>query len=210
MNTADSIVTDINTHQIIECSSPSPATLEFLFCLFRTWSFTRFTNDLDSTDNSTSVLSFPMTKFWGLASSWELILSGRPDLSRSVSPFLTDCAVPSRRISSWSGRTFRTILQEVLSGRPDRSYVVASVFHSWENQKTKHGRHPILNNLLKRSFPWIAHGGDDRRLQINLCLYQVAPICLHQQLISVDLDFRNVSSPGLLKLRTIRTTASWQ
>ena len=28
-----------------------------------------------------------------------------------------------------------------------------------------------------RSFPWIAHGSDDRRLQINLCLYQVAPIC---------------------------------
>ena len=84
MNTADSIVTAINIHQIIECSSPSPATLEILLCLFRTWSFTRFTNDLDSTDNSNSVSSFPKTKFWGLATSWEMILSGRPDLSRSV------------------------------------------------------------------------------------------------------------------------------
>ena len=134
MNTADSIVTAINILQIIECSSPSPATLEMLLCLFRTWSFTRFTNDLDSTSNSNSVSSFPMTKFWGLATSWELISSGRPDLSRSVSQFLTDCAVPSRRISSWSGRTFCTILQEVLSGCPERSYVVVSVFHSWEDQ----------------------------------------------------------------------------
>ena len=134
MDTADSIVTDINIPQIIECSSPSPATLEILLCLFRTWSFTRFTNDLDSTDNSNSVSSFPMMKFLGLASSWEMRLSGRPDLSRSVSPFLTDCAVPSRRISSWSGRTFLTIPQEVSSGLPDRSYISVSVFHSWEDQ----------------------------------------------------------------------------
>ena len=94
MNVADSIVTAINIPQIIECSSPSPVTLEILFCLFRTWSFTRFTNDLESTDNSNSVSSFPRTNCWGLTSSWEEI-SGRPDLSRSVSPYLTDCAVPS-------------------------------------------------------------------------------------------------------------------
>ena len=36
MNTADSIVTAINILQIIECSSPSPATLKILFCLYRT------------------------------------------------------------------------------------------------------------------------------------------------------------------------------
>ena len=165
----------------------------------------RFTNDLDSTDNSNSVSSFSMIKFWGLATSWIDIIRS-PDLSRSVSPFLTDCAVQSRRMSSWSGRTFLTILQEVLSGRPDRSYVVVSVFHSWEDQT--HGRHPILSNLLKRSFPWIAHGSVDRRLQINLCLYLVAPIYLLLQLISMDLDFRNVSSPGLMKLKTTRPKAS--
>ena len=62
MNTADSIVTDINILQIIECSSPYPATLEILFCLWRTWSFTRFTNDVDSTDNSNPVSSLPMMK----------------------------------------------------------------------------------------------------------------------------------------------------
>ena len=79
-----------------------------------------------------------------------MILSGRPDLSRSVSPFLTDYALPSRRIPRDQVELFLNILQEVLSGPPDRSYVVVSVFHSCED---KHGRHPILNNLLKRSFP---------------------------------------------------------
>ena len=134
MNVAEFIITAINILQIIECSSPSTATLEIIFCLFRTWSFTWFTNDLDSTDNSNSVSSLPMTEFWEFATSWELILSGCPDLSRSGSPYLTDCAVPSRRISSWSGQTCCTILQEVLSSCPDRSCVVASALHSWEDQ----------------------------------------------------------------------------
>ena len=77
-------------------------------------------------------------------------------------------------------------------------------------EKINHGRHPILNNLLKRSFPWIAHGSNDQRLQINLCLYQVASICPLLQLNSMNLDFRNTSSPSLLKLKTIREMASWQ
>ena len=71
-----------------------------IVCLFRTWSFTRFTNDLDSTHNSNAVVSLPMMKFWEFASSWKSI-SGRPDLSRGVSSFITDCAVPSWRVSSW-------------------------------------------------------------------------------------------------------------
>ena len=45
-------VTATNIPQIMECSSPSRVTLEILFCRFRIWSFTRFTNDLDSADNS--------------------------------------------------------------------------------------------------------------------------------------------------------------
>ena len=45
--------------------------------------FTRFKNDLDSAHNSNSGSSYPMAKCWGLASSWELISSGSPDLSRS-------------------------------------------------------------------------------------------------------------------------------
>ena len=39
---------------------------------------------------------------------------------------------------------------------------------------------------------------------------QVVLIYLLQQLISMDHDFRNVSCPGSLKLKTIRTMASWQ
>ena len=35
--------------------------------------------------------------------------------------FLTDCAVPSKRISSWPSRTCCTIVHAVLSSRPDRS-----------------------------------------------------------------------------------------
>ena len=59
--------------QITECCSPSPATLEVLFCFFRTSSFTPFTNHLDSNDNSKSVLS-PLRGNW----SYQV----GPDLSR--------------------------------------------------------------------------------------------------------------------------------
>ena len=124
MNVAAFIVTATNIPQIIECSSPSPAMLDILFCLFRTSSVTRFTN---------SVGSLPMMKFCEFAASWELTLSCCPDLSRSGSPYLTDCASPSRRVSPWWGRTCCTTLQEVLSGCPDRSCIVTSLFHSWED-----------------------------------------------------------------------------
>ena len=63
-----------------------------------------------------SASSFPMTKCWSRASSWESV-SNRPDMSRGVSSFLTDCACPSRRITSWEkpGRTYRIILQEIFN-----------------------------------------------------------------------------------------------
>ena len=129
MNTADSIFKVRNIHHIIECFSSVSVTFEILFRLYRTWSFTRFTNDLDSTDNSNSASSFPMTN-WGLASSWESI-SSRPDLSRGVSSFHTDCAVPSCWVASWEkpGWDSRVALQEVSSGR-----ISVSIFHSWEDQ----------------------------------------------------------------------------
>ena len=63
MNVAAFIVAAINIPQIIECSSPDPATFDILFCLFRTWSFTLFTN---------SAASLPMTKFTESATSWEV------------------------------------------------------------------------------------------------------------------------------------------
>ena len=58
-------------HHIIECfSSFSVTFIEDRFCLFRTWSFTLHKNDLDSTDNSNSVSSFPMINCCGLAPLW--------------------------------------------------------------------------------------------------------------------------------------------
>ena len=54
MNIAAFIVAAMNIHQTIECSSPDSATFDILFCLFRTCSFTLFSN---------SAASLPMTKF---------------------------------------------------------------------------------------------------------------------------------------------------
>ena len=62
-------------------------------------------------------------------------------------------------------------------------------------EKTKHGPHPNFNNSLKRS---------------SLFLYQVALVYLLQQRTSKDLVFRDISSPGSLKLKTTRTMASSQ
>ena len=78
----------MNIPHIIECFSPSSVTsMEDRFCLFRTWSFTLFKNDPDSTDNSNSVSSFPMINCCGLAPLWG-ITTGCPDLSHiEVSDF---------------------------------------------------------------------------------------------------------------------------
>ena len=134
-NTADPIVTAIKIHQITECFSPSSVTFDIRFCLVRTWSFTRFTNDLDSTDNSNSASSFPMTNCWGHAPRWGRT-TGVPGHSRGITSFTTDCAVPSSWVSSWEkpGWVSRVALQELSSGLPDRSYISESVFHSWEDQ----------------------------------------------------------------------------
>ena len=61
---------------------------------------------------------------------------GSPDLSRGVTSFTTDCAVPSCWVSSWEkpGWDSRVVPQEVTSGLPDRSHISVSVFHSWEDQ----------------------------------------------------------------------------
>ena len=59
MNTDDSNVENMNIHHITECFPLSSVTsIEDRFCLFRTWSFTLFKNDLDPNDNSDSVSSF--------------------------------------------------------------------------------------------------------------------------------------------------------
>ena len=106
-----------------------------------------------------------------------MTLSGCPDLSRSSSPYLTDCAVPSR-----------TILRDqdkLVAPFSKKFYQVALIDRTSQSQlstleKTKHRRNPILNDLLKRIS------------QTTLVLYQVALVYLLQQLMSMDLDFRNI------------------
>ena len=172
-------------------------------------SFTRVTNDLDSTDNSNSVSSFPMTNCWGHAPLWEST-SGLTDPSRGFTSFTTDCAVPSWWVSSWEKPSWdsRVALQEVSSGRPGRSYISVSVFHSWED----HGM--VIIPL------WVTCWGETfhklliraiRKLSFGRCRYWVSPIApLSQQLYSRDLYFHNFSSPSLLKSRMIRSTAPLQ
>ena len=78
-------------------------------------------------------------------------------------------------------------------------------------EKTKHGYHSTLSSLLRKSFPYIAHGNSGRKLSIGLSRYQVSPVLpLSQQLYSRDFDFHNFCSPGLLKSRMIRSMAPLQ
>ena len=139
MNVAAFIVTAINIPQIIECSSLSPATLDIIFCLFRTSSFTRFTN---------SVASLPMMKFWEFASSWELTSSGCPDLSRNSSSFLTDCAV----LEMTSGR--RRNRQSVEWGRLRRNRSgyghEVRLFIQWETLRSRDARVGVFRASILR------------------------------------------------------------
>ena len=102
-------VTVMNIHRIIEC---------FLrFRPFRTWSFTLFKNDMDSTENSDSVSSFPMINCCGLAPLWGITM-GYTVLSRGVASFTMDCAVPScwvfsRKKLDWDSCAFPKRSQRV-------------------------------------------------------------------------------------------------
>ena len=151
-----------------------------------------------------------MTNFSGHASSWESI-SGRPGLSRGITSFITDCAVPSWWVSSWEkpGRISRVALQEVSSGHSDRSCVSISVFHSWEDQARSSSHFWVA--CWREAFHKIVHGNSSRKLSFGLCRYQVSLIAtLSQLLYSRDFDFHNFSSPGSLKSRMIRATAPLQ
>ena len=122
MNVASFHVVDMNIPHTFECSSLDSATLDILFCLFRTWSFTLSTN---------SDASLPITKFSEFASSSSFTVSGFPDPSWIISPYLTECAFPSGRGSSRRGTTCCIISQEVFSGFPDRSSLETDFPGSW-------------------------------------------------------------------------------
>ena len=125
MNVAAFNIVAINILHIIECSSHDSAMLDILFCLFRTWSLTLFTN---------SAASLPMIKFSEYACSCWCTDTSFPVLSWISSPYLAECAFLPRRGSSRWGSTFCNVSQEISSGFPDRSCSAAPLFHSWEDQ----------------------------------------------------------------------------
>ena len=171
LNVAEIIVTAMNINQIVECSSPSPTTWEILVCLFRTWSFIWFTSDIHSTDNSNSVASLSMMKFWEFATSWEVI--------SSVAPIYHEVILCTSRIAQFRREEFLRDQVEFFVPFSKCCQVAMIDRASWPQlstlEKTKHGGNPILNNLLKRSS------------RINLFPCHVALIYLLQQLISMDL-----------------------
>ena len=95
INVAAFNVVAINIPHIIECSVQFSAMLDILFCRFRTWSLTWFTN---------SVISLLIMKFSKWAFPWRFSDTGCPVLSWIDSPYLTECTFPSRRGSSRRGQ----------------------------------------------------------------------------------------------------------
>ena len=99
--------------------SPFSVTLEILFCLFRTWSFTRFTNDLDSTDSSNSASSFPMSNCWGPC----LFLENR----YQVAPICHEVFLRSLRIARFRREEFPRDQVELFVSFSKKFYQVALV-----------------------------------------------------------------------------------
>ena len=125
MSAADSIVTAINILQIIECFFSISCNVGNSFLSLPHLIFhpdSRMILILQTIP--ILFFRFPWWNFQVLP-LWELILcfSVPYGLRGSV-----------EKNFFWWGRTLLTILQEVFSGRPDRSYVLISVFHSWEDQ----------------------------------------------------------------------------
>ena len=135
-----------------------------------------------------------------------------------VSPVFHEVLPHSQRITRFHHDVFPRERNQLgfLVSLPKKLHRVSPVARTSQYQfstleKTKHGHHPTLSSLLRRSFPWVAHDSSNRKLSFGRCRYRVFPIPpLSQQLYSRDFDFHNFSSPGLLKSRMIRSTAPLQ
>ena len=177
----------MNTHQIKTCFSPSSVTFEIRFCLFRTWSFTRFTNDLDSTDNSNSCFIVSNDESLRPCPFVENRHRVSPGFGHEVWPHSQrDCAVPSCWVFlvretrlNFSCRSPRSFIGSPRIARTSQSQLFSTL------EKTKHGRHPTLTGRPDLS-SFLAN-------------------CTPEILTSVT------SLPrAYWKSRTIRFTASWQ
>ena len=121
------------------------------FLSFRTWSFARFTDDLDSTDTSNSVSSFPMANCCGHVHSWESI-SGPQSVTRHYLIYnglrgsIMQGFLERETTSNSSCRSPGSFI-----GSP-QSLVHLSIHFPLLN-KPKNGHHPTLSSLLRRNIP---------------------------------------------------------
>ena len=117
-------------------------------------------------------------------------------LSRGITSFTTDCAVPSWWVSSWEkpGWVFSCRSPRSSSGLPDRSYISVSVFTL---EKANHVHHPTLSRLLGENFHkllMIIVVGSFLSVDTDIGSPPIPP--LSQQLYSRDLISITFSSPG--------------
>ena len=150
MNIADSIVTVINIRQITKCSSP-------FFCNTEFFVFSA----LDHSPGSRIILILQTNPILIHRFQWRNfdVLFLLENLYHQVVQICHEVLLRSLRIAQFRREEFPRDQVELFS---KKFYQFVSICRiSWSQfstQKTKHDRHPILNNLLKKSFPWIAHG----------------------------------------------------
>ena len=158
----------------------------------------------NSIDNSHSASPFPMANRCGLASLWGSTL-GLTELSRSITSFTTDCAVPSCWVSSWEkpGWDSRVVHPRSCIGSP-RSFAHLSISFPLLTRPSMVFI-PLWVACWGRTFNGIVHDNSQMR-SFGRCRQRVAPVFpLSQHSYSRDLDFHNFSSPGFLKLWMIRS-----
>ena len=139
MNVAAFNVVAMNIHHIIECSSFDSATFDILFCLFRTWSLTLFTN---------SASSLPMTKISESASSWCSVSQVSPIHRESSLRTLRNAHFRREEVPHDEGQLF-AIFPKKLSqvSLIDR----APQLHFSTLEKTKIDHNPLFNHLVVTS-----------------------------------------------------------
>ena len=123
MNVAAFIVAAINIYQIIKCSSPESATFDIIFCLFRTWSFTLFTNFAASLphDETFGICLFLVIQF---------LTFPRSIMNHLSVPYRMRISRSRRGSSRWGANFLHHIPRSFLRFPLIGSCAVTSLFHS--------------------------------------------------------------------------------
>ena len=136
----------MNIPQITQCfSSFSVTFIEDRFCLFRTWSFTLFKNDVDPNE-------FPMMNCFGIAHLWRQT-TGVTVLSGFSSSSIMTCLCSREKKRDWNSCV---LAQEQTTGVSVLSSIDLSAFHSWEDQALSSSH---LNSVLSTNFQQFVRGG---------------------------------------------------